>query len=174
MLNADKYQFFQKNADYISSLPAFEQSLIDYFMNGIKQKEVAKTTGLTQGAISSRLKRAQQRIEFFKELKSFNIINIEQDLKDTIYCSDPVNLLIIKNMASTTCQSETARKVNNQTSNIHQLNQVKVRHRYEKCLNELRDLKQNNPKYLDYYRLMTLIKENLYKSYELKSFRRKV
>lgn len=177
-------------SEYVVFLPETEQTLIMYMSQDMPQKEIARIMGVTQGAVSSRLKRAIQRLTFLKELKKFNFDNFEQDLQPIF---SNLEIALLKSMTETTCQSETARILNNTFNNG--MTQVKVRYRFEKCIIYLKglcealnyqsqvrdkfgavlkdstgkpDIALDAKKYLKYYKLFTLVKANLYKLHEVK------
>ena len=64
-------------------------------------------------------------------------------------------------MLETTCQSETARRLNELYEDTT-MNQVKVRYRFEKCMDKMKEA--HHP----YLNLFLLIKKNLYMIYDLK------
>jgi DNA-binding CsgD family transcriptional regulator len=175
--NIAKQNFFKEHEKYIPDLPEYERTLIDYFFRGIPQKEIAKILLCTQGAISSRLRRAMSRLTFLKELDAFNITDLEKDLKPVLESLDKkinlfetrINTEIIKGMIQTTSQTGTANIVNRvlQLSGGNKMNQIKVRHRFSKCLEKLRALKDTT-KYKKYYSLLNLIATNLYKRKEIR------
>jgi hypothetical protein len=165
--NIEKLNFFKEHEKYIPRLPEFERTLIDCYMHHMGQKEIGLALGCTQGAISSRLRRAMRRLSFMKRLDNFNLVNFEKDL-NTFF--DPIDLEIIKGMIQTTSQSQTALIVNSTLglSDSEKMNQIKVRHRYIRCLEKLKNLKQTDPKYEHYYILLEFIKNNLYTLSEVK------
>jgi predicted transcriptional regulator len=166
--NIEKYKFFEEHEKYIHRLPEFEQTLIACYMRHMGQKEMALALGCTQGAVSSRLRRAMRRLSFMKRLDNFNLQNLEEILGKAL--PDPIDLEIIKGMIQTTSQSQTAVIVNSilELSGPEKMNQVKVRHRYVKCLEKLKVLKQTEPKYEHYYILLEFVKNNLYTLSEVK------
>jgi transcriptional regulator len=137
----------------------------------MKQKEIATILKCTQGAISSRLRRIIERINFMKQLEEFNLSDLEKDLKRICHkSSSTIDLEVIKGMIQTTSQSGTASIVNNtlNLSGSKKLNQVKVRHRFKSCLNKLKKLKDKVPKYGHYFNLLELVDNNLYALKEVK------
>lgn len=168
-LNFEKYEFFKENTQYILRLPEFERILIDCFLNHMGQKEIAATLGCTQGAVSSRLRRAVRRISFLKRLDKFDVSDIDRVLKPAY--EGPEDSEIIRGMIETTSQSQTARLVNAKLklTGLKKMTQVKVRHRYMKCLDKVKKLKETDPeKYEQYYILLEFIKNNLYTLSEVK------
>jgi hypothetical protein len=83
---------------------------------------------------------------------------------------DKIEMAIMKHMMATTCQSRTAEIINEEfcLSDIKErMTQVKIRHRYEKAIYKLDKLQKMDPKYVRYYGLLILIKNNLYKLHEV-------
>ena len=186
----ERYKFFQENYDFVQKLPEREIFLIDCFLKFMGQRETAKIIGLTQGAISSRLNRAQTRLEYMKELNQFDFSEMEQKLLSFFESDSKLekgwkttpeerkfNIELIKGMWETTSQTETAKRLNSiyacTTSSSrygqnHQtcMNQVKVRYRYEKILERLR--KSQDSQYRMCLDFLTLIKRNQYKLVEIR------
>ena len=149
----------ERNPDFLKKLPGFEQEL--YFYRAEKkmpQKEIAKIMGVTQGAISSRLSRLVRRIQFMQRLQEYDLSNFEQVLSPLF---SPFEIDILKGMLETTCQSETARRLN-ELYKDSSMNQVKVRYRFEKCMDKMREA--HHP----YLNLFLFIKKNLYMIYDLR------
>jgi len=151
---------------YIRRLSETEQNIYNLIeINGLDQKSVAKLEGVTQGAISSRLSRICKKIGYLYQISQFDVSNIDNDLG---HIFGPFETELVKGMIGTTCQSETAR-ILNQMFNLmgnKKMNQVKIRHRFEKCLKQLKDNK--DPLLIKYYNLLKMTKENLYMLYEVK------
>lgn len=154
---------------FLFRLPEREIDLIELYYNERKnQKDIAKIFGVTQGAISSRLTRAKKRLRFLKDLPKITNKEIDEELG--VYF-DRLELEIIKFMMLTTCQSKTAQLINKKFGLVdskRKMTQVKVRHRFEKCLIRLKEEKKENPKMNRYYKLLGYIKKNLYKLHEVK------
>jgi hypothetical protein len=122
---------------------------------------------VTQGAVSSRLKRALERLKFLRDLPKVTEEEIDQALGNIF---DPIEIEIIKCMKETTCQSRTAEIINERFGLIdekHRMTQVKVRHRFEKCLTRLASLQNGCQEYARFYDLLVIIKNNLYKLHEV-------
>lgn len=160
---------FEEIEPYLHKLPPREIDLVTLYRKyGKNQKDIAKMFDVTQGAISSRLRRAADRLQFLRDLP--RITDDDIDVHLTKIFTDPKEIAIIKCMKDTTCQSKTAELVNKQfgLKDGDIMTQVKVRHRFEKCLNKLNILKEKDQKYLRFYLLLTYIKKNLYKLHEVK------
>ena len=132
------------------------------------QKDIAKMFGVTQGAISSRISRAKKRLEFLRDLPKLGDSELDDMLGSHF---ETIEIDIIKYMIMTTCQSKTAEIINEKfglKDTKKRMTQVKVRHRFEKCLQILSDLRKNKPEMAKYYNLLDFIKKNLYKLHEVK------
>jgi len=153
----------------ISQLPDRERDLIDlYYRERKNQKDIAKMFGVTQGAVSSRLIRAKERLEFLRKMPKITSEDIDKDLN----MFGELERDIIKIMLETTCQSKTAHMLNKKYGwsemEKKRMTQVKVRHRFLKCIISLKNSKKDNKKYDKYYRLLEYLKKNLYMLHEVK------
>lgn len=161
-------KFSELESSFLERLPKKELDLINLRRMGKNQKDMAKIFGVTQGAISSRLKRADERLRFLRDLPKISEHEIENSLTD--YFS-PIEIEIIKCMIRTTCQSETAVIINQKfglSDDKKRMTQVKVRHRFEKCINELEELVKDKPQLRKYHELLIFIKKNPYMLHEVK------
>jgi predicted transcriptional regulator len=154
---------------FLCRLPEREIDLIELYYNEHKnQKDIAKMFGVTQGAVSSRLSRAKKRLRFLRDLPKISDNDIDTRLGGMF---EVMELEIIKNMMKTTCQSKTAELINIKFSLKNEkkvMTQVKVRHRFEKCLFKLKEEMKIHPDLKKYYHLLEYIKKNLYKLHEVK------
>ena len=158
---------FEEIEPYLHKLPPREIDLVTLYRKyGKNQKDIARIFDVTQGAISSRLRRAAQRLQFLRDLPKVSDEEIDKNLAK-IFSEHEIE--IIKCMKETTCQSKTAELVNEKfgLKDGDVMTQVKVRHRFEKCLARLEHLKESDPKYLRFYTLMSFIKHNLYALHEV-------
>jgi DNA-directed RNA polymerase specialized sigma24 family protein len=158
---------FEDIRPFLHKLPAKEIDLLTLYLEKRKnQKDIARIFSVTQGAVSSRLKRSLARLAFIRDLPKITDEDIELSLKSIF---DPVEIEIIKLMKQTTCQSKTAMMVNERFSLVEEkrrMTQVKVRHRFEKCLMEL-EKRQKDVNYRRFYDLLVMIKKNLYMLHEV-------
>lgn len=144
-------EFVLENPEYLNRIPQKEQDIYElHFLRGLNQKEIAQCLGITQGAISSRLKKAHKRLIFLKELEKYDVKDIENNLKKYF---NVFEITLLKTLMETTCQTDTANLLNELFEG--NLTQVKVRHHFHKCLNILRT---KSPKY---YKLFSYIKKNI-------------
>lgn len=154
---------------FLDRLPLREIDLIELYYNERKnQKDIAKIFGVTQGAVSSRLTRAKKRLRFLRDLPKITEKEIDTRLGMLF---DVLELEIIKYMMKTTCQSKTAQLINEKfgfTEGKKQMTQVKVRHRFEKCLTKLKEEMKDQSDLKKFYKLLEYIKGNLYKLHEVK------
>jgi predicted DNA-binding protein YlxM (UPF0122 family) len=158
---------FEDFLPYISKLPQREIDLIEmYFRKEKKQKEIADFFGVTQGAISHRIKRAKKRLLFLRDMPKIN-----EDIKDILEDHfEPFEIDLIILMVETTCQSKTAEILNTRykLKDKQIMTQVKIRHKFDRYLKKLEKLKKGNPQLEDCYRLIVYIKKNLYMLHEVK------
>lgn len=161
---------FEDIEPFLHKLPAREIDLVTLYRKyGKNQKDIAKMFSVTQGAISSRLRRVADRLQFLRDLPNISDHEIDECLSPIF--KEPIEIAIIKCMKETTCQSRTAQLINERFKLVDEkkrMTQVKVRHRFEKCLIHLNTLKDTDPKYLRFYTLLAFIKKNLYKLHEVK------
>jgi len=159
---------YEEIKPFISRLPAREMDLIElYYCKGKNQKDIAKIFGVTQGAISSRLARAKKRLQFLRNLPKIDKFEMEEALKEFF---EPIEVEVVMCMLETTCQSRTAEILNERlslTDDKNRMTQVKVRHRFEKCLAAMKSHSSKRPELARYCHLMSFIKKNLYKLHEV-------
>ena len=159
---------FEDIRPFLNRLPPREYDLVElYCVYEKNQKDIAKMFGVTQGAISSRLSRAKKRLIFLRNLPKITEEEIDRDLSKLF---EETEREIIKFMMKTTCQSKTAQLLNekyNYTDEKRKMTQVKVRHRFEKCLNKLDEESRHHQEYRKYFHLLKFIKKNLYLLHEV-------
>lgn len=161
---------YEELKPFLNRLPPREQDLIElYYRDNKNQKDIAKMFGVTQGAISSRLSRAFTRLRFIRDVPKLSPVDVEEKLKNYF---DETEIDIIIGMMQTTCQSKTAAIINERQGlnddTKKRMTQVKVRHRFEKCIGRLKALMSLDPELKEYYRLLCFIKKNLYKLHEVR------
>ena len=160
---------YEEMLPFIERLPERERDLLNlYYKEEKNQKDIAKMFGVTQGAVSSRLSRARSRLRFLRGMPKIDHNDIENALKSHF---ETIEIEIIKCMMKTTCQSKTALLINERfgfKEEKKRMTQVKIRHRFEKCINQLADMKKKNPSMAKYHNLLGYIKQNLYMLHEVK------
>jgi hypothetical protein len=158
-------KIIEENPEFYKKLPRYEQNLYDYYIiKGMNQKDIAKILHKTQGSISSRLSKMKRRLVFMCELKPYNVTYeaLKGDLSKDF---TTLEIEILWAMYETTCQSETATRINyifNLKNFCEKMNQVKIRHRFGLCLDKLKTLNSI------YYQPFNMIKNNLYALHEVK------
>lgn len=171
------YNYLDKKALYKDIVPLFNDLFEDelclirrYYEFGEKQKDIAKSLNITQGAVSHRLFKINKKLIFLRDMPKIN-----RDLKDILssYFED-FDIDLINTMIETTCQSETAKILNKKYSleESEKMNQIKVRSKYEKFLNKMRDIKHCDKDLEDCYKLMEYIKNNLYMKHQIKNVKK--
>lgn len=151
---------------FLQKLPAREIDLIEmYYRMRKKQKEIAEFFNVSQGAISHRLSRALKRLKFLRDQPKIDG-DINEDLKDLFPAKD---IEIIHLMITTTCQSLTAKIMNEKHKLIGKevLTQVKVRHRFERVILKLEKEGKTNSLYRQYYDLCVFTRGSLYMLHEV-------
>ena len=154
---------------FIDQLPERERDLLNlYYREEKNQKDIAKMFGVTQGAVSSRLSRAKSRLRFLRGMPKVEFEDIDRTLAPHF---ERMEIEIIKCMMLTTCQSKTALMINERfglREEKKRMTQVKIRHRFEKCINQLTDMKKKDPRLAKFHALLDYIKGNLYMLHEVK------
>jgi hypothetical protein len=149
-----RYDSFIK---FFDKIPHLERKIYKYYyVVGLDQREIAKITGLTQGAISYRLSRMNVRFDFLERLDSMCGGSPEKMFKDlSIYC-DPFEVELLKALYETTSQSHSAIRLNalfNITGD-RMMNQIKVKHKFSMILKRLQGT--------GYFRVFNYINSSLY------------
>jgi len=164
-LDGDSFKF-EDFKPYISKLPQREIDLIEmYFRKEKKQKEIADFFGVTQGAISHRIKRAKKRLLFLRDMPK-----ISEDIKEVLIAHfNPFEIDLILLMVETTCQSRTAEILNTRykLKDKEQMTQVKVRHKFDRYLKKLEKIKKEDVDLETCYKLIVYIQKNLYMLHEV-------
>lgn len=112
-----------KVCSVLDKLPDREADLVRlYFFLDKRQTDIAEIFGITQAAVSYRLKRALDRIRFLVEMPDLNGDEIYLILEDCFHVQTDVD--IFSEMFFSTCQSDVAEKLG--------ITQGRVRHRFIK------------------------------------------
>lgn len=149
-------------SQYIKRLPETEQRILkSFYLDNFKQIEIAEMYGITQGAVSHRLSRARRRILFMQELDKL-CGDTKEMFKSIAVDTNVFEFELIRIMVETTCQSETADRLN-VLFNLYGervMNQIKVKHKFFMLLKRL----EKKP----YYKVLKFISDNLYVMHEVR------
>jgi len=173
--SSEKYAFFPLDEStfkfedfkpYLDKLPQREVDLIEMYYRGEKkQKEIAEFFGVTQGAVSHRLSRARKRLFFLRDMPK-----LTDDLKELLGIYFEIfDIDVIDYMIKTTCQSRTADILNKKYKlrGKDKMTQVKIRHKFDRSIHKLDNLRKTNIDLKVCYELAQYIKENLYMMHEV-------
>jgi predicted DNA-binding protein YlxM (UPF0122 family) len=152
---------------FLSQLPPKEVDLIEmYYGLRKKQKEIADFFNVSQGAISHRLSRAKKRLKFLRDMPKVDDRLLLSKLNEHF---DDLEVDIIFNMVKTTCQSKTAEIVNDRhrLDGKNKMTQVKVRHKFDKSIEHVKNVTQNDASYGIILDLLKCIRENPYMLHEV-------
>lgn len=144
----------QNNMDrlnlFLRRLPNTEADIVYlHYAKGKKQSDIAEIFGFTQAAVSYRLKRARERLEFFLSIPDLSSEQIEHMLAPYF---DAHDIAILVGMAETTCQSEVAKRLS--------LTQGRVRHRFFRAVKQLDALVKLHPELEEPHRLFARIADH--------------
>lgn len=133
----------------LERLPKIEADAIYlHYAKGKRQCDIAHIFGVTQAAVSYRLKRARKRLAFFLMVPPLTSEQIRDTLKDHFKSSD-IDILV--RLHETTCQSQVAHDLG--------ISQGRVRHRFLYALQVLHIKRHKHPELEDAYVLFTMIGE---------------
>ena len=153
---------------YLHRLPNKEQDMVDlYYFREKRQKDIARMFSITQGAVSHRLSRARKRLRFLRDMPKVD----DRVLLERLSAEFPkMDADIIYHMTRTTCQSLVAKIVNDKYGLTGQesLTQVKVRHKFFKAIERLRELGEADGTYHMIHQLTLHIKGGSYLLHEVK------
>lgn len=150
----------------LDRIPDREADIIElYFLHRKRQADIATIFGITQAAVSYRLGRGIKRIKFLLDLPAVTREQMVADLSEAFPSQhvlpseleeDPeadvnVDVKILVHMWSTTCQSEVAKTLG--------LTQGRVRHRFFKAVDRLKELAQGNSRLEPYADIFLKISE---------------
>jgi len=112
----------------LECLPPVEADFIDlYFFRHVKQTDIAGIFGVSQPTVCYRLQRAIQRIKYLLEVPTVDLSQLRSDMAS--FLKDPMDVDIMVYMYETTCQSETAKRLN--------VSQGLVRHRFLRTISAM-------------------------------------
>lgn len=131
----------------LDRIPDREADLIYlYYVCKKRQADIAEIFNVTQAAISYRLDRGIKRIKFLLSIPDVTEEDMREDLSG-IFAPIDVNILV--GMWQTTCQSVVASKL--------QLTQGRVRHRFFKAVEVLRDAASDDETFEPYHKIFSSI-----------------
>lgn len=150
----DEVASFLVGADYesriaplLNRIPQREADLIYlYYIQKKRQADIAEIFGVTQAAISYRLDRGLQRIKFLLSIPQVTEDELREDLAEVF---EEIDVNILVGMWQTTCQSEVATRLG--------LTQGRVRHRFFKSVDVLKEHAGRNEKFEPYHRIFSAI-----------------
>lgn len=132
----------------MDQLPPREADFVDlYYFKRLRQTDIAAIFGVSQPTVCYRLARAADRIRFLLNLPHVDKEQMEKDL--TGFLTDVLDVQIMIQMWSTTCQSEVAKRMG--------VSQGLVRHRFLRALSKMRE----NARLVRYVVLFDYISANL-------------
>jgi DNA-directed RNA polymerase specialized sigma24 family protein len=148
----------------LDKIPPREADLITlYYVCKKRQADIAEIFGVTQAAVSYRLDRGIQRLKFLLSIPTVTEEDLRRDLSEVF---DQIDVNILVGMWQTTCQSEVATKL--------QLTQGRVRHRFFKAVEALKNVADKNEKYRTYEKIFSSISSknfNILRSVSLPQWR---
>jgi predicted transcriptional regulator len=131
----------------LEKIPPREADLIDlYYGCKKRQADIAEIFDVTQAAISYRLDRGIQRIKFLLSIPTVTEDEMREDLSEIF---EQIDINILVGMWQTTCQSVVASKLC--------LTQGRVRHRFFKAVEVLKNAAENSSKYQPYHKIFSSI-----------------
>jgi hypothetical protein len=92
----------------LQMLPAVEQDLLHLSHQGMRQVDLAQLFGLTQAAISYRVRRARERLLFLRDFPQPSLEEMQRDLAGVL---DPQYIIVLWDMSGTTSQTHTAARL---------------------------------------------------------------
>lgn len=132
----------------LGCLPPVEADFIDlYFFRHVKQTDIAGIFGVSQPTVCYRLQRAIQRIKYLLEVPPVDLAQLRSDMES--FLKDPMDVDIMVYMYETTCQSETAKRLN--------VSQGLVRHRFLRTISAMAKVDSMH----FYSEVFTLVSRNL-------------
>jgi len=113
----------------VRRLSTLEQEIArDYYRNDLTQAQIGLRHGMTQAAVSTRLSKINERLEWVQHLPPIPTSDLTELLTPEFNSSTP----ILTTLYETTCQSETAVRMG--------CSQGKVRHQLHKAVDKLETL----------------------------------
>lgn len=131
----------------IAQLPVMERGILTRYLEGEKQQDIGELYGITQAAVSYKIKRSLQRLEFLEHLTSVSTEDFKAGLQRLQV--EPETQRILLAMRKYACQSRVADRL--------KLTQGKVRYR---ILKAAQGLQPKNIADLEVVRQVELLRDN--------------
>lgn len=149
-------------------LPETEREICQlFFIEGVTQIDIAKKYAMTQGAVSSRIKRMKKRIRYIKKTA-----NIEMDIGYLNSFFNAFSIDLINTLIKTTCQSLTGSILNKKYKLVGGavMSQGKVRTRWNLYKNKISKamVLPGHGQLRKIYDRMVMTEQNLYILHDLK------
>ena len=155
----DKIQIkkgFKDLTPFFDRLPKTEaDAIILFFINHIRQVDIAKMLGITQGHVSGIIRKGIQRLQFLKDYPVLDTQIMEKDLLKILnqgWWNHIIATKVAMGMYETACQSEVAKELN-----IHQSS---VRDYFFRAIEKLEPWQNKKPIYKTYYRALRMVQAN--------------
>ena len=141
----------QKVQDALKMLPKRERDMLEmYFFKEKGQAEIGRLFHVTQGDVSYRISRSIERLKFYLDLPKVCTRRMAMDLMRIL--GDPEYVTIMNLMFHTTSQTAVGNQVG--------LTQGKVRYRFIKSLERIKEAARAKPIYAVYVHIFEKISEN--------------
>jgi hypothetical protein len=120
--------------EVLDLIPPREADFIElYFFKRLRQTAIAELYNISQPSVVYRLQRGARRLRYLIEMPEFDREDMEKDLRGVL--SDEVDIKIMMMMVETTCQSEVARALSEESG--ARITQGFVRHRFLRTIDRL-------------------------------------
>jgi len=140
-----------KVREALGMLPERERDMLEmYFFKGKGQAEIGRLFNVTQGDVSYRISRSIERLKFFLDLPRVCTRRMARDLMRILRDPEQVHIMVL--MSYTTSQTAVGNKVG--------LTQGKVRYRFIKSLEKIKEAAQARPIYRIYVYIFEKIAAN--------------
>jgi hypothetical protein len=164
-----------RNKNLLNNLPEVERITYElFFHERVRQRHIAKFMRITQGGVSHRLKKSMKRLNYV-----FNkpvLTTSEKRYARKILTPFIYDLCVF--MVDTTCQTVVADMLNKKykLSGADKMNQIKVRHRFKRALDNLTGKWSGDPKLRNMRKLVEYADGNNYMMHwvSLPQFKRKL
>ena len=111
--------------EVLELLPPRESDFLElYFFDKVTQTGISELYGVSQPTVCYRLQKATKRLKYILSLPEYSLEEVEEDLRGAL--SEELDIQIMLQMITKTCQSEVAREL--------KVGQGLVRHRFFKYL----------------------------------------